>query len=307
MGGAREANGGLWTAITPAKHWSRSCITAGKEDKTEVGSNPAFFGASIVHQGDLNPTASNDFKPMPRKILIVDDQEDILLIIEREFRRVPGFQVSSTSKFADALSLVSEKKIDLVISDVRIGRDSGFDLVREISRLHPHVGTILMSAYRSPSNRQQALDLGVFLFLEKPFLIARLIKEVDGYFTKKEAEAPAGTSPVSVTAATIAKSSSLSHFKLQDLVQLFCLNGRSILITVESDDHPESGKIYIQRGRVVHAAFEGKTGEEAFHVMMQLPQSKLKVKDSSATVPTTIETSWEHLLLQSAIQFDHHQ
>src|SRR5271154_1421047 len=112
---------------------------------------------------------------MPRKILIVDDQEDILLIIQREFGRIPGFLVTSTSKYADALALLEERSFDLVISDVRIGRDSGFDLVREIHRSHPEVGAILMSAYRSPGNRQQALDLGVFLFLEKPFLIARLI------------------------------------------------------------------------------------------------------------------------------------
>ena len=83
---------------------------------------------------------------MPRKILIVDDQEDMLLIMEREFRRLEGVVLTTTSKLADVPALISSKEIDLVISDVRIGKDSGFDLAREIKRSHPEVGVILMSA-----------------------------------------------------------------------------------------------------------------------------------------------------------------
>lgn len=244
---------------------------------------------------------------MARRILIVDDQEDILLILEREFRRAPGLTVSSTTKYADVLRLVAEKQIDLVISDVRLGRDSGFDLVREINRAYPGVGSILMSAYRSASNRQQAEELGVVLFLEKPFQIPRLIEVVVAYFERKEnpppvAAVPAPTPPRSPSQE---ETSMLSHFKLQDLVQLFCLNGRNILITVTHPEHRAHGEIYIQRGRLTHVEFHGKSGDEAFLTLMQLRDPVLRVKDWAAPVPVTIESSWEYLLLQSAIHQDH--
>lgn len=254
---------------------------------------------------------------MPHNILIVDDQEDILLILEREFRRRPTLSVTSASKSADALRLVAEKGIEMIICDVRLGVESGFDLIREINRAHPGVASILMSAYRSASNRQQAESLGVFLFLEKPFQIARLIEEVENFFTRKdmaseaapaaEPSAPDPEPDPNALPPEAKESSGLLHFKPQDLVQLFCLNGRNILLTVASPADESSGEIYIQRGRVLHATYLGKTGDEAFHALMHIPQPQLKVKDWSETVPVTVESGWEHLLLQSAIQFDHQE
>jgi DNA-binding response OmpR family regulator len=242
---------------------------------------------------------------MPRKILIVDDQEDMLLILEREFRRLEGATVTTTSKFADVLGLVTSKEIDLVISDVRIGLDSGFDLAREIGRAHPEVGTILMSAYRSASNRQQAADLGVLVFLEKPFPIPRLLEAVRSFFQQREQPAPEPVAPAAPAAPVAAgATSSLAHFKLQDLVQLFCLNGRNVRITVAWETKAPAGEIHIQRGQVIHADFGGKTGEEAFHDLMQVPRSILRVNDWAAPVPVTISTGWELLLLHAAIRVD---
>lgn len=241
---------------------------------------------------------------MSRNLLILDDQEDILLILEREFRKRPGLTVSSASKVADALRLIPEKRIELLISDVRLGVDSGFDLVRTVKRSYPDVGTILMSAYRSPSNRAQAEELGVYLFLEKPFQIAKLVEEVENYFQRREMAASIPEEVVETPAATATETSELAHFKPQDLVQLFCLNGRNVVLSVFPAAGQPYGNIYIQRGRVLHADFEGKTGNEAFYDLINLRNSSLKVKDWTEPVPVTIETNWEHLLLEAAVQQD---
>ncbi len=239
---------------------------------------------------------------MARRILIIDDQEDILLILEREFRRVAGLSVITTNNVADVMETIATKQIDLVISDVRIKTDSGFDLVRQINQTYPDVGSILMSAYRSASNRQQAEELGVVLFLEKPFPIAKLIAEVNAYFERKENPPPVVEEP---PAPSTEESSALVHFKLQDLVQLFCLNGRNILITVNSGVDEEVGEIYVQKGSVIHAEYKGTSGDAGFHALMKIPNPVLKVKDWTAPVPVTIQTSWVHLLLEAAVQHDH--
>ena len=239
---------------------------------------------------------------MSRKILIVDDQEDMLLIMEREFRRVSGVELTTTSQFADALSIIASQEIDLVISDVRIGKDSGFDLAREIKRRYPGVGTILMSAYRSASNRQQATELGVLVFLEKPFQFRKLMETVETFFQQRENPAPA-----SAAESVADESGALVHFKLQDLVQLFCLNGKNVLITVSAQSSAPAGEIFIQRGRVIHAEHAGLTGDNAFYSMMRIARPLLKVNDWAAPVPVTISTGWEHLLLNSAVLLDEQQ
>ena len=246
---------------------------------------------------------------MPRNVLIVDDQDDILLILEREFRRRPDLTVFSAKNVTDALMIILEKQINLVISDIRIGPESGFDLVREINRSFPHVSSTLMSASRSPANRQQAAQLGVVMFLEKPFQVPKLLEEIENHFNRVENPAPAPEPepvPVAATPAPVPaalESTGLAHFKPQDLVQLFCLNGRNIQLSVTTEI--AVGQIYIQRGRVVHAEYGNLSGEDAFHSIMHAPNPQLKVSDWDGPVPVSIKTSWEYLLLQSAIQFDH--
>ena len=225
----------------------------------------------------------------------------MLLIMEREFRRLEGVVLSTASKYDDAVQLIAANEIELVISDVRIGRESGFDLAAEIGRSFPGVGTILMSAYRSASNRQQAASLGVLTFLEKPFQFPKLKDAIESFYQQKE-KAAAEPPPAANDSAN--ESGALAHFKLQDLVQLFCLNGKNVLITVAPGAQATGGEIYIQRGRVIHADYSGRTGDDAFHAMMRIARPLLKVNDWAAPVPVTISTGWEHLLLESAVRMD---
>ena len=117
---------------------------------------------------------------MQHNILIVDDQTDILRILEREFRRHGEYSVATANNPTDALDLMGKSPVELVISDVRLGAHTGFSLLQEVNQRHPGVGTMLMTAYRSPAYRQQADALGVSFFLEKPFPVtivpATLIK-----------------------------------------------------------------------------------------------------------------------------------
>ena len=159
-----------------------------------------------------------------------------------------------------------------------------------------------MSAYRSAGNRQQAASLGVMAFLEKPFQFPKLKDAIESFFQRRDN--PPAETPKTPEQQASEESGALAHFKLQDLVQLFCLNGKNVLITVSPGAQAAAGEIYIQRGRVIHAEYSGRTGDDAFHAMMRISRPLLKVNDWAAPVPVSIATGWEHLLLESAIRMD---
>jgi len=247
---------------------------------------------------------------MRKSILILDDQQELLVIIEREFRKKDHFAVSTATSISDALRILAQTPINLVISDIRLGEESGFTFASILAQQYPSVGVILMSAYRSAANRQQAEALGAVKFLEKPFTIAKLIGVVDEYFTHKDEHFTQKSSTEMTKSTTrlpfsTGATRSLSHFKAQDLVQLFCLNGSAIMISVKEINGQKSGTIYIQRGQVLHAEMGDLAGVEAFHALMALPKSELAVNDWDRLVTQTIATPWEHLLLTSAVQNDH--
>jgi YesN/AraC family two-component response regulator len=231
-------------------------------------------------------------------ILIVDDQSDILRILEREFRRHGDYLVATANNPSDALDVMDKSPVELVISDVRLGNQTGFSLLQQVNQRHPGVGTMLMTAYRSPAYRQQADALGVSFFLEKPFPVATLITAVERFFQQRVAQVEAQKTTESGEMNTMA------HFKAQDLVQLFCLNGRNVRITLNVGPDQPPGYIYIQRGRVVHAEYADQKGEAAFQLLLQKPDAALSLQDWDSAVETTIQAAWEHLLLEAARQQD---
>lgn len=238
---------------------------------------------------------------MSRTLLIVDDQADIIRILEREFKRQGDTSVLTATSKLEALEKMKRAKVELVVSDVRLGTDTGFALLEEINQQHPGTGTMLMTAYRSPGYRQQADALGVSFFLEKPFAVATLVTAVERFFQHRAAQAEAAKQSAQKD------TTALNHFKPQDLIQLFCLNGRQVRLELRFSAKLPSGYIYIQKGRVLHAEFAGQEGEKAFYTMMHLPDAKLNLEDWTNPVPQTIKAGWEHLLLESARQTDHEE
>ncbi len=109
-----------------------------------------------------------------KKILIVDDEPDLLEIISSEFYLLDSivFQADSIEK---ATNILNNNSIDLVISDIRMPHKTGIDLLKFIKNKNPiHPPVILMSGYTDASI-QEIFHLGAEGFLAKPFRLEELI------------------------------------------------------------------------------------------------------------------------------------
>lgn len=241
---------------------------------------------------------------MPHQILIIDDQHDILRILEREFLKNKLATILTASNIAQAVSIVEQRPIDLLITDVRIGTENGFDLVKQVRERSPGTGLMMMTAYRSPGLRQMADQLGVAFFIEKPFAVSNLLQPVEHFFATR----PAHMRPTvkQQQPAPAAGMNALGHFSAQELVQLFCLNGRGVLISLSSFNQPMA-KIYIQKGRVLHCEYGDLLGEKAFYAALRMQNPQLGIEDYALPVPQTIDNSWEWLLLEAARMADEAQ
>ncbi len=238
---------------------------------------------------------------MEHNILIIDDQEDILRILERELNKQEDYQVFTAVNCQNALDLLSEERIDLVITDVRIGEENGFVLLKQLRETHPDLAVMMMTAYRSPGYRQQADQLGVIFFIEKPFAVATLTQAVRGYFDH-QAHQPQPEVPQAPAGQEFEKNSdALKHFRAVDLIQLFCLNGRQVVLALNYPGISQEGLIYIRKGKVMHVEFGSLQGEEAFFKLMSMGEPQLGIRASEEEeVPETITMGWEYLLMEAA-------
>ncbi len=113
------------------------------------------------------------------QVLVVDD-EPALLILARELLSASGKRVFTAASPDEALALLENTEVDLVLTDVRMpGHRSGLDLLEELRNLYPAVPVLVVTGDGTGSNVSDALDRGAAGFLTKPFGASQLIAKVD--------------------------------------------------------------------------------------------------------------------------------
>jgi len=116
------------------------------------------------------------------KILIVDDEAFIRDNLERILTE-DGYRAVSTEFGKEAVDLVSEEDIDLVLLDLNLGGRSGLEVLRELKEVDPGVLVIIITGYGTVESAVEALKLGAYDYIKKPFkadairLIVRLALE----------------------------------------------------------------------------------------------------------------------------------
>jgi DNA-binding response OmpR family regulator len=107
-----------------------------------------------------------------RRILVLDDDVDILALIEDCL--APDYDVVTTLTARDALQACRRGHFHLALVDVRLPGGSGLDLVPRFRRIDPYMGVIMMTAYaQMPDAVKAAYDLGV-VYIQKPFAVRDL-------------------------------------------------------------------------------------------------------------------------------------
>ncbi len=114
-----------------------------------------------------------------RTILVVDDELENRRLYS-EILGDMGYSVIDKPDGASAISSIHEGlEIDLVVTDYRMPDMSGLELVMALRRVLPSVPVIMITAYASIENYFQSLSLGVFEYINKPFVkgeFERIIK-----------------------------------------------------------------------------------------------------------------------------------
>ncbi|HKK53746.1 MAG TPA: response regulator, partial [Myxococcota bacterium] len=101
-------------------------------------------------------------------MLVVDDEALYRRAMERILRR-GGDRILLARDAPEALKIVSEQPVDLVLSDIQMPGIHGLELVRQIREIAPDLPCIVMTGYNTPENSVEALRAGAFWYLEKPF------------------------------------------------------------------------------------------------------------------------------------------
>lgn len=117
-----------------------------------------------------------------KRILVVDDEEQICRVI-RKILSQDGYHILIALNGEEALKHLRKNRIDLALVDLKMPVMDGLEMLKQARALRKNLKAILLTAYGTASSARDAMALGVYDFLTKPFdieLLKKVVREALG-------------------------------------------------------------------------------------------------------------------------------
>jgi PAS domain S-box-containing protein len=118
------------------------------------------------------------------RILIVDDEKNVVHSCARILER-HGFVVTGITNSPEVPDLLRQQTFDLLLTDIRMPKMNGLDLLRQAKEIDPHLTVVLITGYGTMEDAIRAIHLGAQGFLMKPFDTEDLIATIEDSLTRR--------------------------------------------------------------------------------------------------------------------------
>src|SRR3954463_4159131 len=132
-----------------------------------VGTNPSLFLAQVFHPLRQPMTAP------ALDLLVVDDDDEFRDTLRSRFSR-SGFEVRAAANGEEALGLAQRRNFDVAIFDMMMPGMNGLELLKRFKADHPECEVILLRGQGSIETAVEAMKLGAYDYLQKPFSLKEL-------------------------------------------------------------------------------------------------------------------------------------
>src|SRR5690606_37564437 len=118
------------------------------------------------------------------RVLVVDDEKFIRDILA-DFLTMEGYAVRTAEDGAQALSELSHSTFDLIISDLKMPKMGGLDLLQHVGQLQPEALTVIMTGFGTVETAIDAMKQGAYDYILKPFKVEEIVHVVQRGLEKK--------------------------------------------------------------------------------------------------------------------------
>src|SRR5262249_28176390 len=122
-------------------------------------------------------------EPLMAKLLVIDDEASIRFSIAQVFG-TGEFQVVAAENAEQGLEMAASELPDVLLLDIRLGKQSGLNLLEELRKIAPDLPVVLITGVKTAESFQRAANLNAFDYLVKPLDVVRLRQVVDRAIAK---------------------------------------------------------------------------------------------------------------------------
>lgn len=224
------------------------------------------------------------------KILLVDDDPDILETYEELIRNIPSKpEVFTANSGKKAVALLDSNEFDLMICDIKMPEMDGFQVLSIVKKRFPDMRIIVFTSLSDESYRDIAYGLGVDVCWQKPE-------------TSKDTQLFLDCVEALLHQAKGKGFRGVQSKNLVDIIQLECMCGNTVTLKVMSGNI--EAKIFIKEGEVIDAEIGNLRGEIAFKKILRLKSGAFEFLPLMENRERTIFASYSGLLLDAAQTID---
>ena len=218
---------------------------------------------------------------------MIEPQKILGKSIEEYFlSRGPEYTVLSAESVPEALEVMEQSPVDLVISDHRgPGEIDGLELLEGTRGTEMAVRVILCAEPGLEFDSNEALASGCDTFLVKPIPVHKLCELVFNMLQPERGF-----------------SGRLVGMKLEDVVEMLCFRKDSSVLSVTSGTN--NGIIYVHEGAITHAQCDSLSGVEAVYEILGWEEGEFYSQVVLDVPPQTVFTDWQSLLMEGIRQKD---
>jgi CheY-like chemotaxis protein len=217
-------------------------------------------------------------------LLLVEDDEFVRLALTRALNRTGVFTVTPAEHGARALELLAEQRVDAILTDLQMPVMDGLALLGGLLERGIRTPVAVMTGQRiTPELANRLHAYGIAAAFSKPVDISALADELQR----------------SLSPATVGRIMGITLF---GFLQLLEVERKTGLIVVSSAE--EEGRLYFDRGALVHGETRRLRGVAAVHEIVGWPDPKLEIFYKRTSRERTIEEPLQHLLMEAARLLD---
>ena len=224
---------------------------------------------------------------MMKIVLLVDDDPEILLVLEQGLSRcADSFAVRIAGDGIEALEYLRSQEISLVVTDLKMPRMDGFELLAAIMQNYPDIPVIVISGFSSPDMQRLARQGGAVAFIAKPFPIESLIRHILKMLQKQ------------TEGGTLHSLSSSIFLQLIEMEQKTC--------TIRLEDKPsgKKGILFFVQGELFDARVGDTQGVAAALEILAWDQISLSIQNDCSIREKRIRKDLYSLILEAARRMD---
>lgn len=212
-------------------------------------------------------------------VLIVDDEQGFLLSLKDGLASYSDqFRIQTASNGEEAVKILESRKIDLVLTDLKMPKVDGFVLLSHINRVFPEMPVIVMTAFGNQAIEEKLREIGACGYLEKPLDIKTLAREIEKALAADHEGAQ-------------------GRVTLSMFLHLVKMQKKTCTVGIKAADR--TGLFFLINGELMDAETGGMNGEAAAYEMLGWKNVQIEISGVCRRKDRVISTSLDTILMEA--------